>query len=208
MTDSRLRPGSLFVVTAPSGAGKTSLVHALLADAPLMQLSVSFTTRPPRPGEVDGRDYFFVGEERFARMVREGRFAEWARVHGHRYGTSWREIRAKSAGGRTLVLDVDVQGARSIKRQFPEAVGVFVVPPTLAALKRRLRRRQQRIDPEARRRLAAALKELRAYRRYDYLLVNDDLEAALAQLRCLLVALRLETARAGGHVAKLLRGAT
>ncbi len=197
----------ILIVSGPSGCGKSTLIARLLAESPELRFSVSHTTRAPRPGEVDGRDYFFVGEERFARMAREGRFAEWARVHGQRYGTSWREIRAKSAGGRTLVLDVDVQGARSIQRQFPEAVGLFVVPPTLAALQRRLRRRQQRIDPEARRRLAAALKELRAYRRYDYLLVNDDLEAALAQLRCLLVALRLRTAQSGGLVQRLLRGA-
>lgn len=198
----------ILIVSGPSGCGKSTLIARLLAEFPELSFSVSHTTRPRRPGEVDGRDYFFVGAERFARMVRDARFAEWARVHGQRYGTSWSEIRAKSARGRTLVLDVDVQGARSIKRQFPEAVGVFVVPPTLAALKRRLRRRQERIDQEARRRLAAALQELRAYRRYDYVLVNDDLETALADLRCLLVACRLRTAQNGQRVEKLLRGAT
>ncbi len=198
---------SLIIVSGPSGCGKSTLIARLLAESPDLRFSVSHTTRPPRPGEVDGRDYHFVDEGRFARMARQGRFAEWAEVHGRRYGTSWKEIRAKSAGGRTLILDVDVQGARSIKRQFPEAAGVFVVPPTLAALKRRLRRRQARIDPEARRRLAAALKELRAFRRYDYVLVNDDLETALAGLRCLLTACRLRTAQNGGRVQKLLREA-
>ena len=198
---------SILIVSGPSGCGKSTLIARLLAGSPDLRFSVSHTTRPPRPGEIDGRDYHFVDEGRFARMARQGRFAEWAEVHGRRYGTSWKEIRAKSAGGRTLILDVDVQGARSIQRQFPEAVGVFVVPPTLAALKRRLRRRQARIDPEARRRLAAALKEMRAFRRYDYVLVNDDLETALAGLRCLLVACRLRTARNGGRVQKLLREA-
>jgi len=162
---------------------------------------------PQRPGEVDGRDYHFVSREAFARLARGGRFAEWAEVHGHSYGTSWKEIRAKSARGRTLVLDVDVQGARSIKSRFPEAMAVFVVPPTLAALKKRLRSRQERLDGEARRRLGAAMKELRAYRRYDYVIVNDELATALADLCCLYVAFLRQTRHHGAEVQKLLRGA-
>lgn len=198
---------NIIIISGPSGCGKSTLIAMLLAEFPELRFSVSHTTRPRRPNEVDGRDYHFVDRETFARLVRDGRFAEWAEVHGQLYGTSWKEIRAKSAGGRSLVLDVDVQGARSIKSRFPEAMGIFVVPPTLAALKKRLRSRQQRLDGEARRRLGAALKELRAYRMYEYIIVNDQLASALADLCCLVVAFRRQTVRNGGEVRKLLRGA-
>lgn len=198
---------NIIIISGPSGCGKSTLIAMLLAEFPELRFSVSHTTRPRRPGEVEGRDYHFVDRETFARLVRDGRFAEWAGVHGHSYGTSWKEIRAKSAAGRTLVLDIDVQGARSIKKRYPEAMGVFVVPPTLAALKKRLRSRQERLDGEARRRLGAALKELRAYRMYDYVIVNDELASALADLRSLYVAFLRQTRRNGAGVRKLLRGA-
>ncbi len=198
---------NIIIISGPSGCGKSTLITMLLAEFPALRFSVSHTTRPRRPNEVDGRDYHFVDREAFSRLVRNNRFAEWAEVHGHSYGTSWKEIRAKSAGGRTLVLDVDVQGARSIKNRFPEAMGIFVVPPTLAALKKRLRSRQERLDGEARRRLGAALKELRAYRMYDYVIVNDELASALADLCCLVVAFFRQTGRNGAEVRKLLRGA-
>jgi len=194
---------NIIVISGPSGCGKSTLIGMLLAEFPELQFSVSHTTRPPRPGEKDGRDYNFVSVERFERLAQDGRFAEWAEVHGWRYGTSWKEIRAKSVQGQTLVLDVDTQGARSIKRQFPEAMGIFVVPPTLAALKRRLRQRQEH---EARQRLGAALKELRAYRQYDYVVVNDELASALADLCCLYVAFCRQTARSSSQVTKLMRG--
>jgi guanylate kinase len=194
---------NIIIISGPSGCGKSTLIGMLLSEFPELQFSVSHTTRPPRPGEKDGRDYHFVSAERFERLAQEGRFAEWAEVHGRRYGTSWKEIRAKSAQGQTLVLDVDTQGARSIKRQFPEAMGIFVVPPTLAALKKRLRQRQEH---EARKRLGAALKELRAYRQYDYVVVNDELASALADLGCLYVAFCRQTARSAGTVEALLRG--
>jgi guanylate kinase len=196
---------NIIVISGPSGCGKSTLIGMLLSEFAELQFSVSHTTRPPRPGEVDGRDYHFVTPPAFARLAKAGRFAEWAEVHGHCYGTSWREIRAKSGPGRTLVLDIDVQGARHIKRRFPEAMGVFVVPPDLAALKNRLRRRQAKLDREARQRLAAALKELRAYRLYDYVVVNDELASALADLSCLVVAFQRQTARSGNDVRKLLR---
>lgn len=196
---------NIIILSGPSGCGKSTLIGMLLGEYPELQFSVSHTTRPMRPGEADGRDYHFVTEARFAAMARAGRFAEWAEVHGHRYGTSWSEVRAKSGSGRTLLLDIDVQGARSIKRRFPEAMAVFVVPPDLAALKQRLRRRQRTLDREARRRLAAALKELRAYPLYDYVVVNDDLASALADLSCLVVAFQRQTARSGALVRRLLR---
>lgn len=197
---------NIIVISGPSGCGKSTLIAMLLAEFPELQFSVSHTTRPPRPGEVDGKDYHFVSAERFARMVQASRFAEWAEVHGRRYGTSWKEIRAKSGKGRTLVLDIDSQGALAIKRQFPEAMAIFVPPPTLAALKKRLLLRQGKLDREARRRLAAAMKELRAYKLYDYVVVNDELASALADLCCLYVAFCRQTPRNDAVVRKLLQG--
>jgi guanylate kinase len=127
-------------------------------------------------------------------------------VHGQHYGTSWKEVRDKSAIGRTLVLDIDVQGARSIRSRFPEAMSIFVVPPTLAALKKRLRQRQARLDLDARRRLGAALKEMRAYREYGYVIVNDRIPDAVADLRCLVVSFCRQTPRNSARIKKLLRG--
>ncbi len=196
---------NIIVISGPSGCGKSTLIGMLLAEFPELQFSVSHTTRPKRAGEMDGKDYHFVSDARFERMARAGRFAEWAEVHGRRYGTSWGEIRAKSGQGHTLVLDIDSQGALNIKRQFPEAMAIFVVPPTLAALKKRLLLRQGKLDREARRRLAAALKELRAYKLYDYVVVNDELASALSDLSCLYVAFCRQTARSGDGVRKLLQ---
>jgi len=197
---------NIIVISGPSGCGKSTLIRELLSEFPELSFSVSHTTRPPRPGEVHGRDYFFVTAAQFASMARSGRFAEWAEVHGQHYGTSWQEVRAKSGKGRTLVLDIDTQGARSIRARFPEAMSVFVVPPTLAALKERLRRRQSRLDREARQRLGAALKELRAYRQYDYVIVNEKVADAVADLRCLYVSFLRQTPRNSEKVSQLLRG--
>jgi guanylate kinase len=198
----------IIIVSGPSGCGKSTLIARLRREFPELGFSVSHTTRPPRPGEQDGREYHFLSAARFAAMVRAGGFAEWAVVHGQRYGTSWKEVRDRTRNGGTVLLDVDVQGARAIRRRFPEAIAVFIVPPSLAALKQRLRRRQQRLDDEARRRLKAALGELRAWRGYDYIVVNDELEAALADLRCLLRAFRLRAGRGGARMARLLRRTT
>jgi guanylate kinase len=197
---------NIIVISGPSGCGKSTLIHGLLAEFPELAFSVSHTTRPPRPGEVQGREYYFVTPGQFERMVRSRRFAEWAEVHGQRYGTSWKEVRDKSTKGRTLVLDIDVQGARSIKARFPEAMSIFMVPPTLAALKKRLRQRQSRLDRDARRRLGAALREMRAYREYDYVIVNDRIPEAAADLRCLYVSFCRRTPRNGVTVRSLLRG--
>jgi guanylate kinase len=197
---------NIIIISGPSGCGKSTLIHEMLAQFPELAFSVSHTTRPPRPGEVHGQDYFFVTPAQFALMARSRRFAEWAEVHGQRYGTSWKEVRDKSAIGRTLVLDIDVQGARSIRSRFPEAMSIFVVPPTLAALKKRLRQRQARLDLDARRRLGAALRELRAYREYEYVVVNDRVPDAVADLCCLYVSFCRRTPRNGDKINRLLRG--
>jgi len=196
----------IIIISGPSGCGKSTLIRELLAEFSELNFSVSHTTRPMRKNEVPGKDYHFVGAGQFQKMLRGGQFVEWAEVHGHRYGTSWKEIRAKSGKGRTLVLDIDVQGARSIKRQFPEAMAIFVIPPTLAALKKRLRQRETHLNPEARQRLQAALNELRAYKLYDYVIVNDKLATAQADLRCLHAAFGLRMSRNQDKIKKLLRG--
>ncbi len=197
---------NIIVISGPSGCGKSTLIHLLLQEEfPELQFSVSHTTRPPRPGEVHGHDYYFVPESRFERMARNGQFAEWAEVHGHRYGTSWKEIRSKSGKDQALVLDIDVQGARSIKGKFPETMSILVVPPTLAALKKRLLERQAHLDLEERRRLSAAIKELRSYALYDYVIVNDNITGALNDLRCIYVSFCRQTARNSDKVKKLLR---
>jgi guanylate kinase len=199
---------NIIIISGPSGCGKSTLIHRLLAEFPELAFSVSHTTRPPRPGELHGRDYHFVGRAAFDGMVRRNGFAEWAEVHGQRYGTSWREIRAKSGKKKTLVLDIDVQGARHILAQFPEAMSIFIIPPSLAELRRRLRKREAKWDAATQRRLQTAISELRAYRSYQYLIVNRELRLACAELRCLYTAHRLQMARHEQQVAKLIRGRT
>ena len=133
---------NIIIISGPSGCGKSTLIHGLLAEFPELHFSVSHTTRPMRNNEVSGKDYHFISERQFQKMLGSDQFVEWAEVHGHHYGTSLKEIRAKSCKSRTLVLDIDSQGARNIKHQFPEAMAIFVVPPTLTALKKRLLLRQ------------------------------------------------------------------
>ena len=197
---------NIIIISGPSGCGKSTLIHELLAEFPELNFSVSHTTRPMRKNEVHGRDYHFISEREFQKKLGNDQFIEWAEVHGHHYGTSLKEVRAKSGEGRTLVLDIDVQGTRNIKRQFPGAMAIFVVPPTLAALKKRLRQRETRLNTETRRRLNAALKELRAYELYDYVVVNHDLGKAFSDLRCLVVAFRLQMPRQRDKIKQLLRG--
>jgi guanylate kinase len=199
---------NIIVISGPSGCGKSTLIRLLLAEFPELLFSVSHTTRPMRKNEVAGKDYHFISAREFQRLIAGDQFVEWAEVHGYRYGTSWKEVRAKSGKGRTLVLDIDSQGARNIKCQFPEAVAIFVVPPTLAALKKRLLLRQGKLDREARRRLEAALAELRAYKLYDYIVVNDKVPQALADLCCIYVSFCRRTARNGITVTRLIRGRT
>ncbi|MFO1300318.1 MAG: guanylate kinase [Burkholderiaceae bacterium] len=191
MTDPVPRPGSLFVVAAPSGAGKTSLVRTLLADAPLMQLSVSFTTRTPRPGEVDGRDYFFVDAAGFERRREAGEFLEWAEVHGNLYATSRAWIEDRIATGVDIVLEIDWQGAVQVQRLFPDAIGVFIVPPSIGVLRERLTQRGQDTAEVIERRVVAAEAELKQAHRFQYVIINQDFASALADLRTIVDAARL-----------------
>lgn len=183
--------GTLFVVSAPSGAGKTSLVRALLEGNPNLRLSVSYTTRSPRPGEVDGVHYHFVSRATFERMVLDNAFVEYAQVFDNAYGTARETLRQALDGGRDVLLEIDWQGARQVRAHFPEAVSVFILPPSLAELERRLRGRGQDSDEIIARRMAKARDELSHYGEYDYLIVNDRFEAALTELRALICAFGL-----------------
>lgn len=189
------REGGIFILSAPSGAGKTTLISRLLKIFPEMLLSVSYTTRPRRPGEVHGRDYFFVGKEKFAAMRARGGFAEWARVHGALYGTPRSPLDRSVRRGRDILLDIDVQGARKIKKLYPRAVSIFLLPPSWQELEKRLAGRGTDRRENIRRRLENARREIRAIVRYDYFLVNRQIGEALASLKSIVVAERQRISR-------------
>jgi guanylate kinase len=184
------RRGNVIVISAPSGAGKSTLVKRLLTALPSLSFSVSYTTRPPRAGEQDGRDYFFVTPARFRRMLAAREFVEWARVHGHLYGTTRRQLEAAQAAGRDILLDIDVQGYAQVRRRVRGAVSVFVLPPSFRTLERRLRRRHSDAPDVIARRLAVARQEIRHWPEYDYLVVNDRLARATAALRAIVTGSR------------------
>jgi guanylate kinase len=170
--------GRLFVITAPSGAGKTSLIDAVMQADPTLKISVSYTTRAPRPGEQDGVDYHFVDDAEFLRMRDRGDFLEHAEVHGNRYGTSKRVILDGLARGEDLILEIDWQGAQQVRRLYPEAIGIFILPPSIEELERRLRARAQDSEDVIRRRIANARDELAHRDEFKYAIINKDFEAA------------------------------
>ena len=204
----RLRRGLMLAVVAPSGAGKTSLARRLVADHPELSLSVSCTTRDPRPGEQEGREYFFIERPQFDRMVGEDAFLEWADVHDHRYGTPKAPVMAALEAGRDVLFDIDFQGAALVAAQAPgDTVRVFILPPSMADLKRRLYARAQDSDVVIQRRLARAGGEIAHWGDYDYVIVNDDFDHAYADLAHIYRAERLRRDRQpwlGGFVEKLL----
>lgn len=191
----RAHRGTLFVLSAPSGAGKTSLCERLLAELPDMRQSVSFTTRGPRPGEVQDVHYTFVDEDEFRSMIAEGEFIEWAEVHGNFYGTSARRVEEIVEAGLDVLLDIDVQGGGHIKQRFPESVLIFIFPPSLAELRKRLQRRMSDTAETIEKRLKKATDEVRQYSRYDYGIVNDSLEDAVRLLRAVVIAERARVSR-------------
>lgn len=195
--------GLLFVVTAPSGAGKTSLINAVLAEDSRLRLSVSYTTRPPRPSEQNGREYHFVDESTFVAMLERGDFLESAQVHGHRYGTSQTAIAGALEGGYDLVLEIDWQGAQQVRRLHPDCVGIFLLPPSLAELERRLRSRGQDSESVIARRMAAARDEIAHVAESDYVIINKDFEIAKRDLLAIFRAERLITARQLARVGEL-----
>jgi guanylate kinase len=189
------RQGIVFIISAPSGAGKTTLIKGLLKRFPEMALSVSYTTRLRRAGEADGRDYRFVTPGRFSTMRSAKAFAEWAGVHGYLYGTPRAPLERAIRGGRDMLLDIDVQGARKIKRQYPAAVSIFVLPPSWRELEKRLALRGTDRKETIRKRLANARREIRAILRYDYFVVNRELKVALESLQAVVRAERLRVSR-------------
>ena len=187
--------GSLFIITAPSGAGKSSLIDALHKDDVRLRLSVSYTTREPRPGEANGREYHFVDDKSFMAMLERGEFLESAEVHGNRYGTAQAVIREALARGHDLLLEIDWQGAQQVRKLHPECVGVFILPPSVAELERRMRARGQDSDAVIRRRLASAEDEISHAPEFDYAIINKDFDEAKQDLQAIIRVERLRKAR-------------
>ncbi|MBX7114069.1 MAG: guanylate kinase [Myxococcaceae bacterium] len=197
MTDITISPGLILVLSAPSGAGKTTLARRMLDEMPSAQFSISYTTRPPRGKEKDGVDYHFIDTKTFQQKIENSEFVEWAEVHGHFYGSSQSLIEQTREDKSVCVFDIDVQGGTAIKRKFPDAVLIFIVPPSMEELERRLRGRQTETDDAIRRRMLAARAEMeRGTQSYDYLIVNDDLDKALNELKSIVVAEHCRRGRA------------
>jgi guanylate kinase len=193
------RRGVLLAISSPSGAGKTTLARRLLASDPELSLSVSVTTRAPRPGEIDGRDYRFIDADAFARMQAGGELLEWAQVHGHSYATPRAPVLAALAAGRDMLFDIDWQGARELRKALKkDVVSVFILPPEAKALERRLKARAQDSATVVAQRLAAAATEIGHWGEYDYIIINADLEESLDGLGAILTAERLKCERRHG----------
>ena len=200
--------GLLVIVSSPSGAGKTTLCHRLMAEFPALHFSVSVTTRKPRAGEQNGVDYVFVDEAGFQRMIDGGEFAEWAEVHGNRYGTTRAAVACALEHGHDVLFDIDWQGGRQLKQQFAaDAVMIWILPPSLGALEERLKHRATDAPEVIARRLEMAKRELEMYGLYDYLVVNDVLDVAYDRVRAVYLAAHLETGRARAHADALLAAA-
>ena len=186
--------GNLFIVAAPSGAGKTTLVHLLLENDPQIEMSISHTTRLPRPGEEDGREYHFIDVPAFLEKIARNEFLEWAEVHGNYYGTSKRWIETEMASDRDVLLEIDWQGAQQVRKVFPQAIGIFVLPPSMAILQARLSGRGTDPDEVIARRIAAARDEMRHVDEFDYVIINDGLQQAAGDLQAIVRAARLRYA--------------
>ena len=201
--DSMKREGLILILSAPSGAGKTSLCLELLKMFPDIKESVSYTTRTPRIGEVEGEAYHFISSAEFERMVKEGAFAEWAFVHGNMYGTAHSTLEKARKNGIDLILDIDCQGANKLKEQFDWGVYVFIMPPSMMELRRRLEHRSSDAQEIIERRIAKAADEIREARWYDYIVINDDFEVACRELASIVTANRRKTFRMIEKVGKL-----
>lgn len=198
--------GYIIVISSPSGGGKTTLCQRILADMPKAAYSVSVTTRPPRSGEHNGRDYHFVTRATFQRMISTRQLAEYAKVHGYFYGTPRKFLDAKIKLGYFPLLDVDVQGAVQLKKKYPDGIYIFLIPPTMRELARRLRERHTESPEDIKRRLKAAQKELQFANKYDYVVLNDDLNAAVDRVKTILEAERWKSERIGHRLKALRRG--
>ncbi len=188
MTDSQTKnnppahSGNLFILSAPSGAGKTTLCHAILHHFPRMRYSISYTTRSPRPGEKNGIDYHFISEETFETGLKNGQWAEWAKVHGHYYGTSGLFLEKEVAAGRDILLDIDVQGTKQVLERYPDSIAIFIMPPSMKVLEERLRSRGTDSPADIQKRLRNAEKEISQRGLYHHVIVNDILSQAINEL--------------------------
>ncbi len=197
--------GELFIVSAPSGAGKTTLCERVCADIPRLKISVSYTTRPRRRGEINDVHYTFVSEKKFKSMIKKGEFAEWAVVHGNFYGTSMRRLKELVKRGYDIILDIDVQGARQMKRRIRDAVYVFILPPSMKVLEKRLRSRKLDSAEVIKKRLEKAKEEILHYTNYDYVIINANLEKAVKELESIILAKRLKVDRFDSKWVKKLK---
>jgi len=197
--------GTLYVVAAPSGAGKSSLVNAVLAKEPGIALSISFTSRAPRPGERHAQHYHFVEKAEFERMIAAGDFFEHALVHGDYKGTARQSVEPQLAAGKDVLLEIDWQGARQVREKMPDCLSVFILPPSKDALETRMRNRGQDSEATIARRLAAAREEMSHFDEFDYVIVNEHFDAAAAELRAIFVAQRLRQAAQAARHAPLIR---
>ena len=188
-------PGCLYVIVAPSGAGKSSLVNALLEREPAVGLSISYTTRPPRPGDVSGREYFFVSPAEFQEMVDRHEFLEYAEVYGNMYGTSKRWIEKTRATGADVLLEIDWQGARSVHKLFPDMAYIYILPPSIEVLAQRLKKRGKDTPSVIAKRVAAAREDLKHAPEADYVIINEDFNLALLDLQSIIRACRLKVER-------------
>lgn len=180
-------------MSAPSGAGKTTLCQRLSAILPALRHSVSYTTRPMRQGEVNNRDYTFVKEDTFRNMVKKREFVEWARVHGHLYGTSRKRLEGMLNKGIDVILDIDVHGARQIRKRYKEGVYIFILPPSMKVLRERLKKRMSNSKKEIETRLKRAVYEIKDYKRYDYVIINNIFEDAIEELKAIIIAEKTRT---------------
>lgn len=187
--------GMLIIVASPSGGGKGTLIRRVLKTVPNLGYSVSFTTRPARQGEIDGRDYFFVSEERFREMIDADEFLEWAHVHAHLYGTGRAQVWKELNEGRDIILEIDVQGAESVRHLVPQAVGVFILPPSFEILRERLIARGSEMPTDLNLRLRNSRSEVERYKEFDYVIINDEAERAAAQLATIIYAERARRER-------------
>ncbi|MBN1684624.1 MAG: guanylate kinase [Gammaproteobacteria bacterium] len=196
--------GTLYIVSAASGTGKTSLMTTLVASLPNLKISISYTTRAPRPSEKNGKDYFFVSQEKFDELIVRGEFLEYAHIFGRSYATSRTIVERDLKAGTDIILEIDWQGARQIREKIPEAVSIFILPPSQIALHERITGRDQDHPDMIRKRLAAAAEEISHYAEYDYLVVNDDFNEALEVLKCIIKANRYRQAKQAEKLQSLL----
>ena len=197
--------GTLFVVSSPSGGGKGTIIRHVLDVVPNLSYSVSYTTRAPRLGEVDGREYFFVNRDIFEEMVAAGEFLEWACVHGNLYGTAKNQILAETAAGADIILEVDVQGAASVRQLLMDSVSIFILPPSLDVLRQRLLARGTDSPEELEVRLRNAPEELKQYSAFDYVIINDEIDRAAGQLASIIHAERARCMRQEGLVLEVIK---